>query len=249
MHLETVIEALAKARGSRRLTGGAAPTPLQERRTSLRWTMKMWWSTSLSRSTCHRWCMRHRRGRPVEALPVDPLPVHAVTWLSRLLSFFGQHAYFLTFAGALIENTIFLGFLLPGGAVVALAGPAGAGPELSLPLLILLATAGMVGGAFIDYLLGRAGIARLLHHPLMGHWGIRMAHQLEQAEPPQSSRVVDRAPGARLRHGALRPGRRRRGQRAALRRFLVMEAPASSSGAPSTPVGGTSWPPSGAPSS
>ena len=71
-----------------------------------------------------RWCMTSPRSSG-RGLPVDPLPVHAVTWLSRLLSFFGQHAYFLTFAGALIENTIFLGFLLPGGAVVALAGAGG----------------------------------------------------------------------------------------------------------------------------
>ena len=165
---------------------------------------------------------------PVEALPVDPLPVHAVTWLSRLLSFFGQHAYVLTFAGALIENTIFLGFLLPGGAVVALAGAGGRRAELSLPLLIVLATAGMVGGAFIDYLLGRAGIARLLHHPLMGRWGIRMAHQLEQAEPLLS------------RHGwwimllahAFGTGRSALAVAAGAsglpwRRFMVMEAPAA----------------------
>jgi membrane-associated protein len=165
---------------------------------------------------------------PVEALPVDPLPVHAVTWLSRLLSFFGQHAYFLTFAGALIENTIFLGFLLPGGAVVALAGAGGRRAELSLPVLIVLATAGMVGGAIIDYLLGRAGIARLLHHPLMGRWGIRMAHQLEQAEPLLS------------RHGwwimllahAFGTGRSALAVAAGAsglpwRRFLVMEAPAA----------------------
>ena len=92
----------------------------------------------------------------------------------------------------------------------------------------MLAAAGMVGGAIIDYLLGRAGIARLLHHPLMGRWGIRMAHQLEQAEPLLS------------RHGwwimllahAFGTGRSALAVAAGAsglpwRRFLVMEVPAA----------------------
>ncbi|MDQ3699766.1 MAG: DedA family protein [Chloroflexota bacterium] len=120
---------------------------------------------------------------PVEAFPVDALPVHAASWLARLMVFFAHHAYFLTFMGALIENTILLGFLLPGGAVVALAGAGGRTAGHSLPLLILLAASGMCGGAAIDYYLGRAGIARLLHHRWAGRWGRRLAMQLEQAEP------------------------------------------------------------------
>lgn len=120
---------------------------------------------------------------PVEAFPVNPLPVHAISWFARLMIFFAHHAYVLTFLGALVENTILLGFLLPGGAVVALAGAGGRRAELSLPLLILLAAAGMCAGALIDYYLGRAGIARLLHHRWAGRWGQRLALQLEQAEP------------------------------------------------------------------
>lgn len=120
---------------------------------------------------------------PVEAFPVDALPVHAVSWLARLMVFFGHHAYFLAFMGALVENTVLLGFLLPGGAVVALAGAGGRSAGFSLPLLILLAASGMCGGAVIDYYLGRAGIARLLHHRWAGRWGQRLALQLEQAEP------------------------------------------------------------------
>src|SRR5262245_50704322 len=95
---------------------------------------------------------------PVEVLPVDRLPVHAITWFARLLTFFAHHAYLLTFFGALVENTVVLGFLLPGGAVVALAGAGGREANLSLPVLVFLAAAGMCCGAVIDYYLGRAGI-------------------------------------------------------------------------------------------
>jgi membrane protein DedA with SNARE-associated domain len=116
-------------------------------------------------------------------LPVDPLPVHAVSWFARLLAYFAQHAYVLTFLGALVENTIVVGFLLPGGAVVALAGAGGREANLSLPALIVLAAAGMCAGAVIDYFLGRAGIARILRHPRLGRWGTRFATQLEEAEP------------------------------------------------------------------
>ncbi|HEX2034653.1 MAG TPA: DedA family protein [Chloroflexota bacterium] len=120
---------------------------------------------------------------PLEVLPVDPLPVHAVTWFARLLLFFARHAYLLAFVGALLENTIVLGFLLPGGAVVALSAAGARQAQLSLPTLVLLAAAGMTGGAVIDYFLGRAGIARLLHHRWAGRLGRRLATQLEQAEP------------------------------------------------------------------
>jgi membrane-associated protein len=120
---------------------------------------------------------------PVEVLPVDPLPAHAVSWFSHLLTFFAHHAYFLTFFGALVENTIVLGFFLPGGAIVALAGAGGRQADLSLPALIVLAAAGMCAGAAVDYFLGRAGIARVLHHPWLGRWGPRFATQLEECQP------------------------------------------------------------------
>ncbi len=89
---------------------------------------------------------------PVEAFPVSPLPVHAISWFARLMVFFSHHAYVLTFLGALVENTILLGFLLPGGAVVALAGAGGR--RRSSPCAAHPAGAGMCAGALIDYYLG-----------------------------------------------------------------------------------------------
>jgi membrane-associated protein len=165
---------------------------------------------------------------PVEVLPVEALPVHAVTWFTRLLQFFAHHAYFLTFLGALVENTVILGFLLPGGAVVALAGAGGRTAGLSLPALIVLAAAGMCGGAVIDYYLGKAGIARLLHHRWMGRLGKRLAAQLEQSEPLLRRHgwwmmLVAHAFGTGRSSLAVAAGT----SGLSLRRFMAMEIPAA----------------------
>jgi membrane protein DedA with SNARE-associated domain len=165
---------------------------------------------------------------PVEAWPVDPLPVHALSWFARLLAFFAHHAYLLTFFGAMVENTILLGFLLPGGAVVALAGAGGRQASLSLPALVILAAAGMCVGAVIDYYLGRAGIARILRHRWMGIWGTRFAEQLEQAEPLLRRHgwwimLMAHAFGTGRSSLAVAAG----ASGLPLRRFLAMEAPAA----------------------
>jgi membrane-associated protein len=166
---------------------------------------------------------------PVEALPVDPLPAaQAITWFSRLLLFFARHAYLLVFLGALLENTVLLGFLLPGGAVVALAAASGRTVELSLPGLVLLAAAGMTGGAIVDYFLGRAGLSRLLHHPRAGRWGNQLAHQFEQAEPLLRRHgwwvmLVAHAFGHGRSSLAVAAG----ASGLPLRRFLAIEAPAA----------------------
>jgi membrane protein DedA with SNARE-associated domain len=120
---------------------------------------------------------------PVEALPVDALPVYAVTWITRLLLIFARHALLLAFIGAAIENTILLGFLLPGGVVVALSGAGARAAGVPLPLLVVAAALGMTAGAVADYYMGKAGIHRLLHQPWTGRFGRRLARQLDNAEP------------------------------------------------------------------
>ena len=120
---------------------------------------------------------------PVEVLPVEALPVQAVTWVGRLLWLFARHTYLLAFFGGLVENTVFLGFLLPGGAVVGLSAVGGRAAGLPLPLLAALAAAGTTGGAVIDYLLGRSGADRVLRYRWAGRMGQRFADQLDEAAP------------------------------------------------------------------
>ena len=121
---------------------------------------------------------------PVEALPVDPVMVQqAAGWIGRLLAIFGRHAFLLAFFGAFIENTVVLGFLLPGGTVVALSGAAGRSASLSLPWLIVLSALGMTAGAVTNYYCGRAGLQRILSRPWTGKIGRELLKQLHSAEP------------------------------------------------------------------
>jgi membrane protein DedA with SNARE-associated domain len=121
---------------------------------------------------------------PVEVLPMIPVPVqHAATWVARLLLVFGRHALLLAFFGAFIENTVVLGFLLPGGTVVALSGAAGRTASLSLPWLIVMSALGMTAGAVTNYYCGRAGLQRVLARSWTGKIGRELAVQLRSAEP------------------------------------------------------------------
>src|SRR5688500_1504462 len=121
---------------------------------------------------------------PVEALPMIPVPLQqAAGWVTRLLVVFGRHALLLAFFGAFIENTVVLGFLLPGGTVVALSGAAGRTASLSLPWLDILSALGMTMGAVTNYYCGRAGLQRVLARPWTGKIGRDLALQLHSAEP------------------------------------------------------------------
>ena len=172
---------------------------------------------------------------PAEALPVEPLPahvhVHAITWFARLLVIFARHAYLLAFLGALVENTVLLGFLLPGGMVVAFAGGGARAAGFSLLELValaMLAAAGMTGGAVLDYYLGLGGADRLLRHRRTGRLGRALADQLDHAAPLLRHHgwwmmLVAHAFGHGRSSLAVAAG----ASRMPLRRFLAIEAPAA----------------------
>lgn len=75
---------------------------------------------------------------------------------------FDDFGYPLTFVGALLENTVLLGLILPvGGMVLASAAYARLG-ELQWPIVLLLGWLGMVIGNCFDYWLGRRALRPLL---------------------------------------------------------------------------------------
>ncbi len=165
---------------------------------------------------------------PIEALPVEALPVQAIGWFARALRFFGRHAYLLAFLGALVENTILLGFLLPGGAIVALSAAGARTTGLSLPVVAALATLGMIGGAVIDYTLGRTGVAQILRQRWTGRVGRHLAEQLERAAPLLGRHgwwmmLLAHTFG----HGRSSLAMAAGASRLPLRRFLAIEAPAA----------------------
>jgi membrane protein DedA with SNARE-associated domain len=75
---------------------------------------------------------------------------------------FESYGYWVVFLGAFLENTIFLGLLVPGNLVMLLAGLSAQGGLLSLPVVLGLGIAGTAAGDTVSYVIGRLGWRPLL---------------------------------------------------------------------------------------
>jgi len=76
-------------------------------------------------------------------------------FLNLLRDAYAAWGYDIVFLGAFLENTVLLGLILPGGALVMLGAVYAHQGSMALPAVFLLAWLGMVAGTSIDYLLGR----------------------------------------------------------------------------------------------
>lgn len=161
-----------------------------------------------------------------EAPPIVPGTWEA--WFHDALHVLGQHSYLLVFFGSFLENTVILGFLLPGGIAVAVSSAGGREADASITALYLLGTAGMTGGAIFDYLLGRLGAERLLLDPRLGRLGPFLLGKLDEAKPHIEKHgwwmmLVVHAFG----HGRSSLAMAAGASRLPFRRFLAMELPAA----------------------
>jgi len=77
--------------------------------------------------------------------------------LGRIQELFRDYGYYVVFFGVLAENTLFLGFLVPGAIVLILGGLAAENGDINLALVIALAIAGTIIGDTLSYLIGRLG--------------------------------------------------------------------------------------------
>lgn len=149
-------------------------------------------------------------------------------WFHDALHVLGQHSYLIVFFGSLLENTVILGFLLPGGIAVAVTSAGGREADASISLLYLLGTAGMTGGAIFDYMLGRLGAERFLLEPRLGRLGPFLLNKLDEAKPHIEKHgwwmmLVVHAFG----HGRSSLAMAAGASRLPFRRFLAMELPAA----------------------
>lgn len=80
-------------------------------------------------------------------------------------SLFESYGYWVVFFGTLFENTLFLGLIVPGALVVLLAGLSAHDGTISIPLAVLLGTAGTIIGDTISYSMGRFGWSRFGQSP------------------------------------------------------------------------------------
>jgi membrane protein DedA with SNARE-associated domain len=99
--------------------------------------------------------------------------------LDELRHAYETWGYPIVFLGAMLENTILLGLILPGGTLVMLGAVYAHDGSMSLPLVLVLAFLGMVTGTSLDYALGRLGL-----HSAIGHtrFAARLEPRLAQAE-------------------------------------------------------------------
>jgi undecaprenyl-diphosphatase len=99
-----------------------------------------------------------------------------VKWLGPTFATFG---YPIIGAGVLMERSILLGLIVPGDVIIALGGIYAARHDLSLTLVIVIATFAAITGESIGYWLGRRYGKRLIRRlPLVN----RLEPRLENAQ-------------------------------------------------------------------
>jgi membrane protein DedA with SNARE-associated domain len=103
--------------------------------------------------------------------------VHAL--LDGLRNAYEVWGYPIVFLGAILENTVLLGLVLPGGTLVMLGAVYAHNGSMALPVVLLLAFVGMVMGTSLDYALGRLGLQSTVSHT---RFAPRLEPRLARAE-------------------------------------------------------------------
>jgi membrane protein DedA with SNARE-associated domain len=73
-----------------------------------------------------------------------------------------EYGYLIIFCAALLESLVLINFLIPGSLALALGAVFAKSGELDLTTVVLIASCGAIIGYITDYLLGYAGLDRLL---------------------------------------------------------------------------------------
>jgi len=88
--------------------------------------------------------------------------------LGRIERLFADYGYHVVFLGVLLENSMFLGLLVPGAIILILGGLAAENGSINLGLVIGLGIAATLIGDTLSYGIGRMGWARALERRSMG---------------------------------------------------------------------------------
>ncbi len=82
--------------------------------------------------------------------------------LRKVQHLFVDYGYYVVFIGVLLENTMFLGLLVPGAIILILGGLAAQNGSIDLWPVIALGIAATLIGDSISYAIGRGGWSRVL---------------------------------------------------------------------------------------
>ena len=82
--------------------------------------------------------------------------------IGKLETLFRDYGYYVVFVGVLLENSMFLGLLVPGAVVMILAGLAAENGAINIWIVLVLGVSATILGDTISYLIGRLGWTRAL---------------------------------------------------------------------------------------
>jgi membrane protein DedA with SNARE-associated domain len=82
--------------------------------------------------------------------------------LRQIERLFKDYGYYVVFFGVLLENSMFLGLLVPGAIILILAGLAAQNGAINIYLVIGLAVLATIIGDTISYMIGRLGWTKTL---------------------------------------------------------------------------------------
>ena len=82
--------------------------------------------------------------------------------LGKVERLFADYGYYVVFFGVLVENSMFLGLLVPGAIILILAGLAAENGSINIWYVFALAITATIIGDTISYLIGRLGWTRLI---------------------------------------------------------------------------------------
>lgn len=84
-------------------------------------------------------------------------------WVLRQLErLFKDYGYYVVFFGVLVENSMFLGLLVPGAIILILAGLAAENGTINIWLVFALAVVATIIGDTVSYMIGRLGWTKAL---------------------------------------------------------------------------------------
>ena len=88
--------------------------------------------------------------------------------LDKVEHLFADYGYYVVFIGVLIENSMFLGLLVPGAVILILAGLSAENGSINIWYVFALAIVATIIGDTISYTIGRLGWGRFIERTGMG---------------------------------------------------------------------------------
>jgi membrane protein DedA with SNARE-associated domain len=93
---------------------------------------------------------------------------------------FVNYGYYVVFFGVLLENSMFLGLLVPGAVILILAGLAAENGEINIMWVFALAIVATMIGDTLSYLIGRLGWLRAVERTGLAEAMDRVRERMEQ---------------------------------------------------------------------